>query len=182
MSHIGKKIINIPSGATITLSPNEIVAKGPKGELRQQIPTGVIIEQQEQNLVIKVTNEQDKKLRALWGLMRSLAANIIEGVTKGFTKQLEVNGVGFRVALKGNNLEFALGFSHPVVFNIPEGVKVAVEKNVITISGIDKQLVGQVAANIREIKKPEPYKGKGIKYVDEVIRRKAGKLAKAAAK
>jgi large subunit ribosomal protein L6 len=133
-------------------------------------------------MMASVAKPEDKKEKALWGLTRALIQNLVDGVTKGFEKKLEVNGVGFKIALQGQVLVLNLGFSHPINVDIPKGIEVAVDKNVITITGSDKQLVGQFAANIRELKKPEPYKGKGIKYIDEVILRKAGKVVKAVGK
>lgn len=175
MSKIGKKAIEIPSGVTVTLgNKNKVSVKGPKGEMEAVFDAEINIEIKE-NEVIVTPRKEVKRLYALWGLTRSLIANMIEGVTKGYEKKLELQGVGYKVALKGNDLDLALGFSHPVLFKVPEGIKFAVEKNIITISGIDKQAVGQAAAEIRKIRKPEPYKGKGVRYVGELVRRKAGK-------
>jgi large subunit ribosomal protein L6 len=133
-------------------------------------------------ILVDVAKKEDKKEKALWGLSRSLVQNIVEGVEKGFEKKLEVNGVGFKVATAGSKLTMSLGFSHPVEVEIPSDLQVSVEKNVITVAGADKQKVGQFAANVRALKKPEPYKGKGIKYIDETILRKAGKVVKAVGK
>ncbi len=177
MSRIGKKVRIIPQGVTVEISGNELIVRGSKGELRQVIHPRVTISVSNGEVSVMVVNPEDKKDRALWGTFSSLIENMIEGVTNGFQKQLEINGVGYKVVLKGEILNLELGFSHPVVFNAPVGVKFAVEKNLITVSGIDKQLVGETAAQIRSLKKPEPYKGKGIKYIDEVVRRKAGKTA-----
>lgn len=177
MSRIGKKPITIPSGVTVTITPHEVKVKGPKGELTQALHPDVQVAQQDQALQVTVVDPADKRQKALWGLFGSLLKNMTVGVTQGYEKKLEVNGVGFKVALKKDTLELALGFSHPVLFTIPKGVTAVVEKNVITLTGADKQQVGQVAAEIRKLKKPEPYKGKGIKYADEVLRRKAGKAA-----
>lgn len=177
MSRIGKKPIQIPGGVNVTIAPGRIAVKGPKGELVQELHPQVSVAQQDQAVLVAVSDPEQKRQKALWGLFGSIIRNMMTGVTSGFTKQLEINGVGFKVALKKDTLEFALGFSHPVVFKIPKGIVATVEKNIITISGADKQLVGQTAAEIRKLKKPEPYKGKGIKYVDEVLRRKAGKAA-----
>lgn len=156
--------------------------KGPKGALETAIHPHVTVRQEENTLYVTVANPSDTSDRALWGLSQRLIANMVTGVTAGFEKSLEVNGVGFKVALSGNTLNLSLGFSHPVIFELPKGIEAKVEKNVITISGTDKQLVGETAARIRALKKPEPYKGKGIKYTDEVIRRKATKAAKAGGK
>ncbi len=174
MSRIGKLPIQIPAGVTITVDAENISVTGPKGTLTQfTLPhVDVTIDGD----VLTVTRKSDEKIaRAQHGLMRALIQNLVTGVTKGFEKKLEVNGVGFRVSGGGQALTMSLGFSHPIEYKAMEGVNLAVEKNLITVSGIDKQKVGQVAAEIRAFKKPEPYKGKGIKYVDEVILRKAGK-------
>ena len=174
MSRIGKLPIQIPSGVTITVDDQNVTVVGPKGTLTQFLLPEVTITVADN--VATVTRANDEQLaRANHGLMRALLANMVTGVTKGFEKKLELNGVGYRVAGGGNALDLTLGFSHPVKYTAQEGVQMTVEKNLITVSGIDKQKVGQVAAEIRALKKPEPYKGKGIKYVDEVILRKAGK-------
>ena len=175
MSKIGKKAIEIPSGVTVTLGDkNKVSVKGPKGELEANFNAEINVEIKE-NEVIVAPWKDAKRLYALWGLTRSLIANMIEGVVKGYEKKLELQGVGYKVALKGNDLDLALGFSHPILFPATDGIKFIVEKNIITISGIDKQSVGQVAAEIRKLRKPEPYKGKGVRYVGEQVRRKAGK-------
>lgn len=174
MSRIGKLPVAIPTGVTITVDQGVISTTGPKGTLTTlQLPhVDVAIEGSE----FIVTRKSDEKLaKSQHGLMRALVANTVKGVTEGFEKKLELNGVGFRVSGSGQTLTFQLGFSHPVEFKAPAGVQLDVQQNIITVTGIDKQQVGQVAADIRALKKPEPYKGKGIKYVDEVIRRKAGK-------
>ena len=183
MSRIGKKPIEIPSGVEIKVAKNDLdifeeSVKGPKGTLLVNVPKGVSVEQAENQLSFKVKNEEAKSDKALWGLSRTLVNNAVLGVMEGFSKVLEINGVGYKVALQGKKLVLNVGFSHQVEFAIPEGITAEVEKNKITISGIDKQQVGQIAAEIRAIKKPEPYKGKGIKYIDEQIRRKAGKVVK----
>lgn len=178
MSRIGKQPINLPEGVTLSIEDNVVAIKGPKGELTQEVDPRVKVEQKENEIVVTVKNPNNKTDRAYWGLFRMLIANMVTGVTEGYEKQLEINGVGFKIELKGNKLVLNVGFSHPVEFELPEGVEGKVEKNVITVSGIDKQKVGQTAAEIRAIKKPEPYKGKGIKYIDEQIRRKAGKVVK----
>lgn len=175
MSRIGKLPISIPSGVTITVDDkHEVTVVGPKGTLKQFGQPLVTVAVEDNQVV--VTRENDEQIaRAGHGLMRALINNMVTGVTKGFEKKLELNGVGFRVSGGGQALDMALGFSHPVKYTAPEGIQLTVEKNLITVAGIDKQKVGQVAAEIRALKKPEPYKGKGIKYVDEVILRKAGK-------
>lgn len=177
MSRIGKLPIDIPSGVTITVDQDWITVAGPKGTLKQFTMPGVIVKQEE-NQVIVTRDSDEAAHRAKHGLMRSLVNNMIVGVSKGFEKKLELNGVGFRVAMAGQGLKFNIGFSHDVNYALPQGVQASVEQNVITVSGIDKQQVGQVAAEIRALKKPEPYKGKGIKYVGERIIRKSGKSGK----
>ena len=177
MSRIGKQPIEIPAGVTITVGDKDITVAGPKGSL--VVPVQPMTETKVEGTQIVVTRkDDDPKSRAWHGLQRALLNNAVEGVTKGFEKKLEINGVGFRLQGGGKQIEMALGFSHPVKYTAPEGVELKTEKMEITVSGIDKQLVGQVAAEIRSLKKPEPYKGKGIKYVDEVLIRKAGKAGK----
>lgn len=177
MSRIGKQPIKIPSGVTITVDPDFVTVAGAKGTLKQFTMPGVTVAVDGD--VAIVTRDNDEAInRAKHGLMRSLVNNMVVGVSQGFSKQLEINGVGYRVALQGTNLKFNLGFSHDVIYELPQGITAAIEQNKITISGIDKQQVGQVAAEIRALKKPEPYKGKGIKYVDERILRKSGKSGK----
>ena len=177
MSRIGKLPIQIPSGVTITVDSGNVAVKGPKGELSQFITPDVTVAANDG--VLTVTRKDDSKTaRAQHGLMRALINNMVVGVTTGFEKKLEVNGVGFRVNGGGQSLEMALGFSHPVKYEAPQGINLTVNKMEITVAGISKQQVGQVAAEIRALKKPEPYKGKGIKYADEVIIRKAGKTGK----
>lgn len=177
MSRIGKLPIEIPSGVTITVDSEVIKVTASKGELTVPHLSDVTVTV-EDGVATVTRNNEERVARAQHGLQRALLNNAVVGVTKGFEKKLEVNGVGFRVATQGNTLDMALGFSHPVKYTAPAGVTVSNDKMVITVSGIDKQQVGQVAAEIRSLKKPEPYKGKGIKYVDEVILRKAGKAGK----
>lgn len=177
MSRIGKLPIAIPSAVTITVDPDTITVAGPKGTLSQFTMEGVTVTQEGGNLVVTRINDEPKN-RAKHGLMRALLNNMVQGVTTGFSKQLEINGVGYRVAMAGAGLKLNLGFSHDVNFALPQGVTATVEQNKITVTGIDKQQVGQVAAEIRALKKPEPYKGKGIKYADERIIRKSGKSGK----
>jgi large subunit ribosomal protein L6 len=177
MSRIGKLPITIPSGVTITVDADHINVSGPKGNLSQFTMPGISVEVKDgEALVTRIDDEAEH--RAKHGLMRSLVQNMVTGVTDGFSKQLELNGVGYRVALAGNGLKFNIGLSHEVNYALPSGVSATVEQNTITISGINKQQVGQVAAEIRALKKPEPYKGKGIKYVGERIIRKSGKSGK----
>ncbi len=177
MSRIGKLPVKIPSGVTITVDNDFVTVKGPKGELKQFTMPGITIEQDGDEILVNRANDEPK-VRSKHGLMRSLIQNMVTGVEKGFEKKLEVNGVGFRVALAGSDLKMQLGYSHEVVYSLPEGITAKVEQNNITVSGIDKQQVGQVASEIRALRKPEPYKGKGIKYADERIIRKSGKSGK----
>lgn len=178
MSRIGKLPIEIPAGVTITVDNDFITVKGPKGELKQFTMPGINVKVDDGNKVIVTRETEEREHRSKHGLMRTLIANMITGVTKGFEKKLEVTGVGFRVNLAGNVLKMSLGFSHEVQYKIPDGIQIKVEQLTITVSGIDKQLVGQVAAEIRSFKKPEPYKGKGIAYSGERILRKSGKSGK----
>ncbi len=177
MSRVGKLPIKLPSGVTITVDDQAITVVGPKGTLSQFTMPGISVKQEADEILVSRENDEPA-IRAKHGLMRALIANMVTGVTEGFSKSLEVNGVGFRVALAGNTLKMNLGFSHEVTYTLPEGVTAKVEQNIITVSGISKQQVGQVAAEIRALKKPEPYKGKGIKYTDERIVRKSGKSGK----
>ncbi|HJP96183.1 MAG TPA: 50S ribosomal protein L6 [Candidatus Saccharimonadales bacterium] len=177
MSRIGKLPIQIPSGVTITVDPDFVTVTGAKGTLKQFTMPGVTVTVEDNQAVVTRENDEPKN-RAKHGLMRALINNMVTGVSKGFSKKLEINGVGFRVALQGADLKFNLGFSHDVIYKMPAGVVATTEQNTVTVTGIDKQQVGQVAAEIRALKKPEPYKGKGIKYVDEVIIRKSGKSGK----
>lgn len=177
MSRIGKLPIAVPSGVTITVDDSEITVTGSKGTLKQFTMPGVTVKQEGDEVLVTRENDEPKN-RAKHGLMRSLVNNMVVGVTEGFSKKLEVNGVGYRVALQGTDLKLNLGFSHDVIYKMPAGVTAAVEGTSITVSGIDKQQVGQVAAEIRALKKPEPYKGKGIKYEGERIIRKSGKSGK----
>ena len=177
MSRIGKKIITVPAGVTVGIEKNQVTVKGPKGELKINLHPRVVVVCDKNEVTTQVVNENNKQDRALWGTFSSLVINMIQGVTEGFKKELEINGVGYKAAMKGANLVLEVGFSHPVEVKPMPGVKFSVEKNLITIEGADKQIIGEMAAQIRSIRKPEPYKGKGIKYVTEVIRRKAGKTA-----
>ena len=177
MSRIGKLPIDVPSGVTITIEDGKIIVTNPKGTLEVPHLSELDVKNEEGQIV--VTRKNDERVaRAQHGLQRTLINNAIIGLTKGYEKKLEVNGVGFRVSGGGQEIEMSLGFSHPVKYKSKDGVNLTVEKMTITVSGIDKQAVGQVAAEIRSLKKPEPYKGKGIKYADEVIRRKVGKAGK----
>jgi len=180
MSRIGKKPIQVPGGVTVTTADGLVSVVGPKGSLSQALFDNINIAQDGDQILVSRINDE-RLNRSKHGLMRTLVSNMIIGVTDGFSKQLEVNGVGYRVALSGNALKLNLGFSHDIMYKIPEEIKVSVDQNIITVSGISKQQVGQTAAEIREFKKPEPYKGKGIKYVGEHIIRKSGKSGKEAA-
>ncbi len=174
----------LPAGVEATVAGNDVTIKGPKGSLSVALHSHAKVAVGEAEgakaLTVTMTATESTLDRALWGTMRANLRNAVEGVTKGFEKQLEMNGVGYKVALNGRTLKLDVGFSHPVLYPLPDGINAAVEKNVITLTGIDKQLVGHTAAEIRKIRKPEPYKGKGIKYMEETIRRKAGKAAKSA--
>lgn len=177
MSRVGRKPIEIPAGVIVTLDGQTLRVKGPLGELSMDIPDGISC-QRDGNQLVFTRSSDEKHVRALHGTARALAANLITGVSKGFEKQLELQGVGYRVELRGKNLVLSLGFSHPVVFIPPDGITISVASPTqFSVKGIDRQLVGQVAAVIRKIRPPEPYKGKGIRYVGEYVRRKAGKAA-----
>lgn len=176
MSRIGKLPIELSEGVSVKITQNDIIVNGSKGEITVNIMQGFKVEQKENRLEISQVIE-DKNLSKFYGLQRTLVANATEGVSKGFTKILEVKGVGFRVTLQGNKLVLNLGYSHPIEYTAPDDIELKVEQNKIAVSGVDKQRVGTVAASIREFKKPEPYKGKGIRYQGEYVRRKAGKTA-----
>lgn len=179
MSRIGKKPIEIPDGVTVSLDRNTIVVKGPKGGLSLTIHPKMEVKREDNRIVVERPSEH-RFYRSLHGLTRSLISNMIIGVTKGFEKSLDISGIGYKAMLQGRKLILTLGYSHPVNFDLPEGIEASVDpkQTQITIRGIDKHKVGQVAANIRDLKKPEPYKGKGIMYIGEKIRRKAGKAGK----
>ena len=179
MSRIGKSPITLPSGVEVTLADRRVVVKGPQGQLGRDLPGEITVRQEDSTLLVERPDDQ-RHNRALHGLTRSLVANMVIGVTSGYSKDLEIVGVGYRATSKGpQQLELALGFSHPVVVDAPQGISFEVPAPTrITVRGIDKELVGQVAADIRKIRKPEPYKGKGVRYAGEVVRRKAGKAAK----
>lgn len=179
MSRLAKKPINIPEDVNIKLEKDILIVKGPKGELKQRIHPFVEVKLDKNNLMVEIKDKKEKKQKALQGTFYRLIINMIEGVKSGFEKKLEVIGIGYKVQLKDKILILNIGFSHSVEFKIPDGTDIKVEKNIVSVTGIDKQLVGETAAKIRRLRKPEPYKGTGIKYVDEVIRRKAGKTAKA---
>jgi large subunit ribosomal protein L6 len=179
MSRIGRKPIPVPSGVDIKIDGQTVQVKGPKGELSHTIAEPITVEREDDGTLVVVRPNDERRAKELHGLSRTLVANMVVGVTEGYRKSLEINGTGYRVQQKGTDLEFALGFSHPVIVAAPAGITFAVERpTVFSVSGIDKQQVGEVAANIRKIRPPEPYKGKGVKYQGEVIRRKAGKAGK----
>ncbi len=180
MSRIGKKPVIIIPGVEAKVNGNDIEIKGPKGALSIKIAPEMNVELKDKEIIISPKVE-DLKSKALWGLMRSLVNNMVDGVVKGFEKRLEINGVGFKSAVEGKKLVLNVGYSHPIYIEAPEGIEFKVEKNIIIVSGINKELVGQIAATIRRVKPPEPYKGKGIKYIDEIIRKKLGKKAAAGA-
>jgi large subunit ribosomal protein L6 len=176
MSRIGKKVIIVPKGVKVNVDAAAVEVQGPKGKLRQPLPPGVRFELKDDHLQARTIDENNKELGKFHGLARSLVANAVKGVTDGFQKDLDIVGVGYRAEVKGKQVIFALGYSHPVVFEIPEGINVAVDKQThITVTGIDRQLVGQVAANIRRLRKPDPYKQKGVRYTGEVLKKKVGK-------
>ena len=175
MSRIGKKPIPLPKGVTVKIAAGAVEVKGPKGSLSQPLPRGIVFEQAGTDLVAKTTSD-DPQLGKFHGLARSLVANAVEGVVNGYKRELDIVGVGYRAELKGRQVTFALGHSHPIVFDIPAGIDIAVDKQThVTVTGIDRQLVGQVAANIRRMRKPDPYKQKGVRYTGEVLKKKVGK-------
>jgi len=176
MSRIGKQPVNLPDGVSITITAGFVEVKGPKGTLKRALPFDIGVTE-ENNIVTILPLHQTREALKLWGTMRAHIANMVKGVVSGYDIKLEIEGVGFRATQKGKDIELALGFSHPVLFPAPDGVELKVEKNTITVSGISKDAVGKAAAEIRALKKPEPYKGKGIRYAGEVVRRKAGKKA-----
>lgn len=179
MSRIGRLPIPVPAGVDVTISGALVTVKGPKGTLEHVIAAPITVAREEDGTLVVSRPNEERESRALHGLTRTLLDNLVIGVTKGYEKKLEIVGTGYRVAAKGNSLDFTLGFSHPVVVSAPEGITFAVESPTkFSVSGIDKQQVGEVSANIRKIRKPEPYKGKGIRYAGEIVRRKAGKAGK----
>jgi len=177
MSRLGKLPIELPPGTKASLDGGFMIVKGPKGELKTKMHEIIKTEITDKEIKLSIDDQAIGKNKALWGLFRSLIKNMVVGVNEAYTKKLEINGVGYKAAVSGDKLTLNVGYSHPVIYNLPAGIKVEVQANVIIINGIDKQLVGEVSAQIRKIRKPEPYKGKGIKYSDEILRRKAGKTA-----
>lgn len=183
MSRIGKQPVEVPTGVTVEINGTTVTVKGTKGELKKDFHPNMKIELKDDQIIVTRPDDQ-KENKALHGLTRSLIANMVEGVTKGFEKQLEIVGVGYRAQASGNKITLNLGFSHPIEYTAPQGIEFEMDKdkkNIITVRGIDKQVVGEAAAKIRSYRKPEPYKGKGIKYIDEYVARKAGKAAGAGA-
>ncbi len=178
MSRIGKSPISIPAKVQITIDGSHINIKGPKGELSRVLPQAIAVEQEGETLLVK-RRDESRSSRQLHGLSRSLVANMVEGVSQGFQRRLEIQGVGYRAQVQGRNLTLTVGYSHPVQIEPPQGIQLAVEGNTnVIVSGFDKELVGNIAARIRDVRPPEPYKGKGIRYAGEVVRRKAGKAGK----
>jgi large subunit ribosomal protein L6 len=176
MSRIGKKPITLPKGVTVKVNSDALDIQGPKGKLTQRIPPGIGFEVIDGQLKAAPTRENDPASGKFHGLARSLAANGVLGVTEGFKRELDIVGVGYRAELRGKQVVFALGYSHPVVFDVPAGIDIAIDKQThVTVTGVDRQLVGQVAANIRRLRKPDPYKQKGVRYTGEVLKKKAGK-------
>jgi large subunit ribosomal protein L6 len=176
MSRIGRKPLEIPKGVQVSITSDQVTAKGPKGSLAVKRHQDIEISQDQGSLVF-VRKQEIGRVRAAHGLMRALCSNMFTGITKGFERQLEINGVGYKAEIKGQTIVLTLGYSHPIEFKLPEGISAKVEKNILSLSGIDRQALGAAAANVRSFRPPEPYKGKGIKYVGEIIVRKAGKTA-----
>jgi large subunit ribosomal protein L6 len=175
MSRIGKKPIPIPKGVTVNVTADAVEVQGPKGKLRQPFPPGINFAVQD-GQIVATPARADRELGKFHGLGRSLVANAVQGVTQGFSRELDIVGIGYRAEVKGRQVVFALGYSHPIVFDIPQGIDVAVDKQThVTVTGIDRQLVGQVAADIRRLRKPDPYKQKGVRYTGEVLKKKVGK-------
>ena len=174
MSRIGRKVIPLPKGVSLNQKPGAVSVKGPKGELSKALPEGVSIKTEADKITV-VRADDSRQNRSKHGLLRAHLANMVKGVTDGWTRELEINGVGYRAEVAGENINMALGYSHPVVFKLPKGVSAKVDKNRVILSSADRDLVGQTAAKVRELRPPEPYKGKGVKYVEEVIKRKVGK-------
>jgi large subunit ribosomal protein L6 len=174
MSRIGRKVLPLPKGVTLSQKPGSFSVKGPKGELSKPLPAGISIKAEADKLQV-VRADDSRENRAKHGLMRAHLANMVKGVTDGWNRELEINGVGYRAEVAGDTINMALGYSHPIAFKLPKGVTAKVDKNRVTLSSADRDLVGQTAAKVRELRPPEPYKGKGVKYVEEVIKRKVGK-------
>lgn len=179
MSRIGKQPVPVPAGVDVTIDGQNLSVKGPKGTLELAIAEPITVERNEDGAIVIARPNDERRSRSLHGLSRTLVANLVTGVTEGYTTKMEIFGVGYRVVQKGSNLEFALGYSHPVIIEAPEGITFAVETPTkFSVTGIDKQKVGQISANIRRLRRPDPYKGKGVRYAGETIRRKVGKTGK----
>ena len=179
MSRIGKKPVPVPTGVDVTIDGQDVSVKGPKGTLALTVAEPITVTRDDDGAIVVARPDDERRSRSLHGLSRTLVSNLVTGVTEGYTTKMEIFGVGYRVQLKGSNLEFALGYSHPVVIEAPEGIKFAVETPTkFSVSGIDKQQVGQISSNIRRLRRPDPYKGKGVRYEGEQIRRKVGKTGK----
>jgi large subunit ribosomal protein L6 len=174
MSRIGRKILPMPKGVTLSQKPGSVSVKGPKGELSKAVPEGITIKTEADKIQV-LRADDSRQNRSKHGLVRAHLANMVKGVTDGWTRELEINGVGYRAEVTGDTMTMALGYSHPIVFKLPKGVSAKVEKNRVSLSSADRDLVGQTAAKVRELRPPEPYKGKGVKYLEEVIKRKVGK-------
>jgi large subunit ribosomal protein L6 len=177
MSRLGKNPIQIPAGTQVKIENNFVMVKGPKGELKEKLHDLVKIEFDDKEIKLKIDDKEDKKQKSLWGLYSRLVLSMVKGVNTPYEKSLEINGVGYKASIAGNKIILNVGYSHPVNFILPDGVSGQIKENIITLSSIDKQLLGETAARIREVRKPEPYKGKGIKYSDEIIKRKQGKTS-----
>ena len=176
MSRVGRKAIQVPSGVTVSVESDAVEVQGPKGKMRQPVPPGVRFELSDGRLSAQLIREDDRSMSKFHGLARSLVANAVHGVSEGFKKELDIVGIGYRAELSGQQVVFSLGYSHPVVFDIPQGIEVGVDKQThITVSGVDRQQVGQVAADIRALRKPDPYKQKGVRYTGEVLKKRVGK-------
>jgi large subunit ribosomal protein L6 len=178
MSRVGRKPVTVPKGVTITVKDGNVAVKGPKGELKRTVPGGVSVKVGGAEINVERADDS-RENRAKHGMMRAMVANMVKGVSDGFERKLEINGVGYRAEVAGQKLNMALGFSHPVVFELPKGISAKVDKNIIILAGIDREMLGETASKIRDIRPPEPYKGKGIKYVEETIHRKVGKTGAA---
>jgi large subunit ribosomal protein L6 len=174
MSRIGRKVLPLPKGVTLSQKPGSVSVKGPKGELSKPLPAGISIKAETDKLQV-LRADDSRENRSKHGLIRAHLANMVKGVTEGWNRELEINGVGYRAEVAGDTINMALGYSHPIAFKLPKGVTAKVDKNRVTLSSADRDLVGQTAAKVRELRPPEPYKGKGVKYVEEVIKRKVGK-------
>jgi len=178
MSRIGKRAVAIPTGVTASVEGQTVKMKGPKGALEAVLPREVAVTMDKGGVKVDPRNET-KRARSMWGTSRTLVANLVAGVTKGFERKLEINGVGYKAEVAGDKLNMSLGFSHPIAYPLPKGISAKVEKNILTLSGIDRELLGQTAAKVRSFRPPEPYKGKGVKYIEEYIKRKVGKTGAA---